>query len=132
MMLASLLAFLRTLFSFTPRPENNPFAEAWRQRRDNDPGVRRSAPTYIVGEGEPLELPYMRVYIEARDVRGRLLRQYVDLAGYSFHQLNFRKSKWREGIVDRFIMAGGDLAERLTAVAEAKAAQAREEIEQNA
>lgn len=66
--------------------------EGWRARRERL--VSRSKPTYDAYPERDVP-PEMRFYVEARDVRGRLLREYVDLAGYSLHQLNWRRDARR-------------------------------------
>jgi hypothetical protein len=48
-----------------------------------------------------MEAPTVRFYVEARDTKGRLLREYVDLEGYSVHQLNWRTGAMRGGTLVR-------------------------------
>jgi hypothetical protein len=66
--------------------------EAWRRHRDKT--IKHQPPTYDVYPDRGLP-PQLRLYVEGRDARGRLLREYVDLEGYSLHQLNFRPGQRR-------------------------------------
>lgn len=61
--------------------------KTWRRRRDEI--ARHAKPTYDPYP-DPEFNPEVKLYVEARDVRGRLLREYVYLEGYSLHQLNLR------------------------------------------
>ena len=45
--------------------------------------------------------PSLRMYIEGRDARGRLLREYVDLEGYSVHQINWKQGIYRGRVLVR-------------------------------
>ena len=68
--------------------------------------------------------PEMRFYVEARDAKGRLLREYVDLEGYSVSQLNWRAGATRGGVqvrdwfVSQMLEAVVRLAARLDVVKE--------------
>lgn len=68
--------------------------EAFRRRREAR--VIHAKPTYDPYPEQKYD-PEVKVYIEARDVRGRLLREYVYLEGYSLHQLNFKRGARRGG-----------------------------------
>jgi hypothetical protein len=99
------------LLGFLP-PEQVKQAEAWRARREAL--VKPSKPTY---DGYPEHVPgepEMRLYCEARDARGRLLREYVNLSGYSLHHINLRTRKWQEGLIDRIAEARYLLAVRIS------------------
>ena len=76
----------------------NPWAgvEAWRARRRQIVS-QQSKPTYDVYPEHDVP-PQIRMYVEARDARGRLLREYVELEGYSVHQLNWKTGARRGGI----------------------------------
>lgn len=67
--------------------------QSWRKRRDAL--ARHTKPTYDVYPEEAYN-PEVKVYVEARDVRGRLLREYVYLEGYSLHMINFRRGARRD------------------------------------
>jgi hypothetical protein len=101
----------------------DPSAEAWRKRRDAM--APRSKPTYDVYPDRELP-PQIRLYVEARDARGRLLREYVELEGYSLHQLNWRPNAMRGGVLVRDWFTGQvleamvNLAVRLDSVKEQK------------
>lgn len=69
--------------------------EGWRARRERMV-ERRQEPTYEVYPDTDMP-PSIRLYIEARDVRGRLIREYVELEGYSLHQLNWKHGAKRGG-----------------------------------
>lgn len=72
--------------------------EAWRRRRAKQvPAENRRKPTFDAYPASDLP-PEMRFYVEARDARGRLLREYVDLEGYSVHQLNWKVGATRGGM----------------------------------
>ena len=104
----------------------DPSSEAWRKRRFEAVPVH-SKPTYDVYPDSDVP-PQIRLYVEARDARGRLLREYVDLEGYSLHQLNWRPNAKRGGVLvrdwftDQVLAAMIDLAGRLDAVKEQKEA----------
>lgn len=68
--------------------------EGWRRRRESM--YSKSKPTYDAYPSTQ-EAPTVRFYVEARDIKGRLLREYVDLEGYSVHQLNWRSGAVRGG-----------------------------------
>jgi hypothetical protein len=75
--------------------------KAWRQRREqNVPAENRQKPTFDAYPKHDVP-PEIRFYVEARDVKGRLLREYVDLAGYSVHQLNWKSGVMRGGVLVR-------------------------------
>ena len=61
--------------------------EGWRKRREA--WYAKSKPVYDAYPSHETS-PEIRFYVEARDARGRLIREYVDLEGYSVHQLNWR------------------------------------------
>jgi hypothetical protein len=69
--------------------------EGWRARRAR--WFAPSKPSYDAYPDRDMP-PTIRFYIEARDARGRLLREYVDLEGYSIHQLNWRQGAQRGGV----------------------------------
>ena len=69
--------------------------KAYRARRDAL--VEHHKPTYHAYQDVELQ-PELRLYVEGRDARGRLLREYVELEGYSLHQLNFRHGAKRGGM----------------------------------
>ncbi len=66
--------------------------EAWRRKRAEI--VTPQPHTYDVYPDKDYP-PELRLYIEGRDARGRLLREYVSLEGYSLHQINFRPGQRR-------------------------------------
>ena len=75
--------------------------KTWRQHRDETiPPENRAKVTYDVYPDRDVP-PTIRMYVEARDVRGRLLRQYVELEGYSVHQLNWKSGATRGGVLVR-------------------------------
>lgn len=75
--------------------------EHWRRRREAMvPADHRQRVTYDPYPDSDVP-PAMRFYVEARDARGRLLREYVDLEGYSVHQLNWRTGAMRGGVLVR-------------------------------
>ena len=82
--------------------------ESWRQRRAAAV-ANPSKPTYDVYPDRDLP-PTVKMYVEARDARGRLLREYVDLEGYSVHQLNWRNGARRGGMLVRDWFVGEVLA----------------------
>lgn len=92
----------------------------WRQRRDAII-MKRQRPTYDPYP-DHVDEPEVKVYVEARDVRGRLLREYVYLEGYSLHQVNVRRGAKRgnqlvgEWVWDALIEANVRLAARLADV----------------
>lgn len=98
--------------------------DGWRKRREL--AYTKAKPTY---EAYPLRdpAPEMRFYVEARDMRGRLLREYVDLEGYSVHQINWSNGARRGGtlvrdwFVGQMLEALVRLAVRLDEVKESKA-----------
>lgn len=61
--------------------------KAWRAKRDEV--SIHSKPTYDPYP-DTKETPEIKFYVEARDARGRLLREYVELEGYSMHQINWK------------------------------------------
>lgn len=88
----------------------------WRRRRSKY--VTHQRPTYDVYPESAFD-PEVKVYLEARDARGRLLREYVYLEGYSLHMLNFRRGAMRgkqyvgEWVWDSMIESMTRLAARL-------------------
>lgn len=82
-----LATFGRLLMSWTG-------SEGWRARREKITG--KSKPTYLAYPDTEYQ-PAIRFYAEGRDVRGRLLREYVDLEGYSLHHLNLARPNARRG-----------------------------------
>lgn len=98
--------------------------KAWRARRA-DIIEHHTKPTYEPYPDAQFD-PEIKVYVEARDVRGRLLREYVYLEGYSLHQLNFRWGAKRgqtlvgEWVWLAVIEANTRLAARLDEVREQK------------
>jgi pilus assembly protein Flp/PilA len=69
--------------------------DGWRRRRDHF--LRRSRPTYDAYPSDDIP-PEVRFYLEARDAKGRLLREYVHLEGYSIHHLNWKSGAMRGGV----------------------------------
>ncbi len=75
--------------------------KTWRQKREEFiPKENRAKVTYDVYPDRDVP-PTIKMYVEARDVRGRLLRQYVELEGYSVHQLNWKSGATRGGVLVR-------------------------------
>jgi hypothetical protein len=75
--------------------------KAWRQRRDQAvPPENKRKPTFDAYPRDEMP-PEVRFYVEARDVKGRLLREYVELDGYSVHQLNWKGGAMRGGVLVR-------------------------------
>jgi hypothetical protein len=72
--------------------------EGWRRRREQL--VPPSKATYDAYPDEK-GTPSIRFYVEARDVKGRLLREYVDLEGYSVHNIDWRMGRTRGGTLVR-------------------------------
>lgn len=95
---------------------NFPGTEAWRARRASL--AKHQAPTYDVYPDRKFE-PEMRLYVEARDAKGRLRREVVDLSGYSLHQVNLTSRRWRDGVAERIAEARYLLAVKLDEVARA-------------
>ncbi len=89
--------------------------EGWRKRRETL--YKPSEPTYTAYP-DVVEVPALRLYVEARDVRGRLIREYVDLSGYSLHHINFASRRWQSGLSERIAGARTRIEARL---AEARA-----------
>lgn len=89
----------------------------WRKRRAGYI-AHPHKPTYDVYPEDEYD-PEVKVYLEARDAKGRLLREYVYLEGYSLHQLNFKRGAKRgnqyvgEWVWDSMIVANALLAIRL-------------------
>ena len=102
--------FLRSLAA-----GQDPWAAVKEWRRKRDEIAPPSTPTFDVYP-DHVEPPSMRLYVEARDIRGRLLRQYVDLSGYSLHHVNLTSRKWRDGLLERIAEARYLLAVRLAEV----------------
>lgn len=94
-----------------------PSVEAWRKRRAEL--APRSRPTYDAYPETP-DPPGIRVYLEARDVRGRLRRTTVRLDGYSLHQINFRHEGRRDWFIGQVLEALIALSVKLDAEKEAK------------
>ena len=95
--------------------------EAWRAKRSEI--VTKQKPTYDAYPGDHPP-PEVRFYVEARDVRGRLLREYVHLDGYSVNQLNWTPGATRGGVritdwfAGRMLAALRRLTERVDAAKE--------------
>ncbi len=104
----------------------DPSSEAWRQRRDKMVD-HHAKPTYDVYPERDFPSQY-ECFIQARDARGRLLREHVDLEGYSLHPLNWRPEAKRGGVLVREWFIGQvlealvDLAIRIDTVREQKEA----------
>jgi len=77
-------------------------AKEWRKRRAAL--VKGRKPTYDVYPDEKAE-PEIKLYVEARDAKGRLLREYVYLEGYGIRQLNWKRGAMRgnEMVRDWFV-----------------------------
>lgn len=88
------MTWLRTLLAAVEDPWA--IVKGWRARRDAM--SEHHEPTYIAYSNLEPAPPELRLYIEGRDALGRLLREYVELDGYSLHQLNFRHGAKRGGL----------------------------------
>ncbi len=111
----SLSSWLRSLMTFTDDPWAS--VKAWRKRRAEV--VKPSRPTFDAYP-DAAEPPALNLYIEARDARGRLRRQLVDLSGYSLHQVNLSSDRWRRDLIGRIADARYELLVKLSEVADAK------------
>src|SRR5512143_2933208 len=88
----------------------DPWAEAWRRRREQL--APRSTPRYDAYPDHVPE-PELRLYVEGRAARGRLLRQFVDLSGYSLHHINLASPRWQHDLIARIAEARYLLLARL-------------------
>lgn len=102
--------------------------DAWRAMRQRIV-PKRQAPTYDAYPSHDEE-PEIRFYVEARDARGRLRREYVYLDGYSVHQMNWKPGATRGGVritdwfAGRMLEALYDLTRELQRVKDEKLEQA--------
>ena len=85
--------------------------KAWRERRDAAV-PKKSKPTYDPYP-DRIEIPSIRMYVEARDVLGRIRREYVDLRGYGLEHVNLESVRWREDIVKAIKVARTVLTAKL-------------------
>lgn len=85
-------------------------SEAWRKRQAER--ITAQKPTYDAYP-DRVEQPDMALYVEARDALGHLLRQRVDLRGYSVNHINFDVRSWRDGLAEAVKSARGVLRARL-------------------
>lgn len=69
--------------------------EAWRQRRAA--AIKASKPTYDAYP-DVIEMPRIRVFLEARDALGRIRREVVDLRGYGLEHVNLDTRRWTEDL----------------------------------
>ena len=84
---------------------------AWRERRAAAV-TKPSRPTYDPYP-DRIEIPSIRLYVEARDVLGRIRREYVDLRGYGLEHVNLETVRWREDIVKAIRIARTVLTAKL-------------------
>jgi hypothetical protein len=104
---------------------DDPWAHVRSWRAFRDKLVRHEKPTYDAYPEKDLP-PEIKFYVEARDAKGRLRREYVYLDGYSVHQLNWKPGATRGGVrvsdwfVGRMLEALVDLTRELERVRDEK------------
>lgn len=89
------MGIIAALLAFAQDDGWQGIVDGWRRRREAL--VKHSKPTYDAYPVRDLP-PEIRFYVEARDAKGRLRREYVHLDGYSVHQLNWKPGATRGGV----------------------------------